>query len=95
MSQQDFRRLAVRDCRFVRENTMRPPAPGDVVLGCTFLNDLTDDHAGLGRILQYDRDLKLEGVLWTEGHRGAASRGLPSTPAEGGGAAQKGGEIER
>ncbi len=57
------------DYRYVLENTMQPFAPGDVFLGCTFLNDPIDDHAGLGRILQYDANLKPKGALWTTGHR--------------------------
>jgi len=66
---QDFTRLVARTYGYVLENTIQPFAPGDVVLGCTYLNDPTDDHAGLGRILQYDANLKPKGVLWTEGHR--------------------------
>jgi hypothetical protein len=61
--------LQVVDYRYVLENTMQPFARGDVFLGCTYLNDPTDDHAGLGRILQFDADLKPKGVLWTTGHR--------------------------
>ncbi len=49
------------------DNTMKPFEPGDIFLGCTLLNDPTDDHAGDGRILQYDKHLKPKGVLWTEG----------------------------
>jgi hypothetical protein len=66
---QDFTRLQVRDYRYVLENTIKPFEAGDIFLGCTYLNDPTDDHAGLGRILQYDADFKPKGVLWTEGHR--------------------------
>jgi len=51
----------------IRENSMRPFQPGDVFLGCTLLNDPTDDHAGLGRILQYDKNFNIRGVLWTQG----------------------------
>ena len=40
---------------------------GDILLGCTELNDEIDDHKGNGRILQYDKDLNLKGILWTEG----------------------------
>jgi hypothetical protein len=50
-----------------RENSLKPFAPGDIVLGLTLLNDPEDDHAGLGRIVQYGSDLKPKGVLWTEG----------------------------
>ena len=42
-------------------------APGDIFLGCTLLNDPTDDHAGPGRILQFDEDLRPKGELYTEG----------------------------
>ena len=61
--------LQIVDYRYVLESTMQPFARGDVFLGCTYLNDPTDDHAGLGRILQFDADLKPKGVLWTTGHR--------------------------
>ena len=50
-----------------RESTMQPFAPGDVFLGATVLNNPDDDHAGWGRIVQYDSDLNEKGVLWTEG----------------------------
>ncbi len=50
-----------------RESTMQPFAPGDVFLGATVLNNPDDDHAGWGRIIQYDSDLNEKGVLWTEG----------------------------
>lgn len=65
----DFNRFVARDYRYILENTMQPFAPGDIFLGCTYLNDPTDDHAGLGRILQYDANFKPKGVLWTDGHR--------------------------
>lgn len=48
-------------------STMKPFAPGDVFLGCTYLNHPTDDHAGEGRILQFDRNLVPKGTLYTEG----------------------------
>jgi hypothetical protein len=59
----------VVDYRYQLQDTMQPFAPGDIFLGCTYLNDPTDDHAGLGRILQYDAEFKPKGVLWTQGHR--------------------------
>jgi hypothetical protein len=59
----------VVDYRYVLEDTLRAFEPGDVLLSCTYLNDPTDDHAGLGRVLQYDADLKPKGVLWTRDHR--------------------------
>lgn len=55
--------LAVPD-GMEKETTMQPFAKGDVFLGCTWLNSAEDNHAGAGRILQYDADLKPKGVLW-------------------------------
>lgn len=49
--------------------TVSPPvpfAPGDVVVGCTQLNDPTDDHAGRGRLLHFDSNLKLRNTLWLD-----------------------------
>lgn len=65
----DFTRFVARQYSYILENTIQPFAPGDIFLGCTYLNDPTDDHAGLGRILQYDASFNPKGVLWTEGHR--------------------------
>ena len=48
------------------ESTLQPFARGDVFIGATLLNDPDDDHAGRGRILQFDADLNLRGVLWIE-----------------------------
>ena len=48
-------------------STLQTFAPGDVFVGATLLNSTTDDHAGLGRILQFDADLNEKGVLWVEG----------------------------
>ncbi len=48
-------------------STLQPFAAGDVFVGATQLNDPADDHAGLGRILQFDADLNEKGVLWVEG----------------------------
>lgn len=50
-----------------RESTMKPFAYGDIFAGATLLDDPNDDHAGQGRIIQYDNDLNEKGVLWTEG----------------------------
>lgn len=50
-----------------RESTMQPFEPGDIFIGCTLLNNPDDDHAGEGRIWQYDRDMNFKGELWTEG----------------------------
>lgn len=48
-------------------STMQPFAPGDILVGCTDLNNPADDHAGDGRIFQYSKDLQLKGVLYTQG----------------------------
>ncbi len=48
-------------------STMQPFAKGDIFAGATLLNRKDDDHAGDGRIIQYDGNLKEKGVLWTEG----------------------------
>jgi hypothetical protein len=50
-----------------RKSTMQSFAAGDLLVGCTLLNDPDDDHGGEGRILQYDRNFNLKGELWTEG----------------------------
>ena len=50
-----------------RVSTMQPFAKGDVFVGATLLNNPQDDHAGAGRIIQYDADLKEKGVLWVSG----------------------------
>lgn len=49
------------------KNTIQPFAAGDIFAGATLLNDPKDDHAGPGRIIQYDAQLKEKGVLWTKG----------------------------
>lgn len=43
-----------------------PFATGDVVVGCTLLNDSTDDHRGVGRILHYDAQLRLRRTIVLE-----------------------------
>ena len=50
-----------------KESTLQPFAKGDIFAGATLLNNPDDDHAGDGRIIQYDSDLNEKGVLWTEG----------------------------
>jgi outer membrane protein assembly factor BamB len=50
-----------------QESTMKPFAVGDIFVGTTLLNNPEDDHAGPGRIIQYDSELNEKGVLWTEG----------------------------
>lgn len=47
-------------------STLKPFEKGDVFLGATVLNNPDDDHAGRGRILQFDADLNLKGVLWVD-----------------------------
>jgi len=49
-----------------KESTMQPFEKGDVFVGVTLLNNPDDDHAGDGRIIQYDADLNEKGVLWTK-----------------------------
>ena len=51
----------------VKTSTMKPFAKGDIFLGCTYLCDPEDDHAGEGRILQFDKNLVPKGTLYTEG----------------------------
>jgi len=48
-------------------STLRPFAPGDVFVAATVMNDPDDDHAGIGRIIQFDADLNPKGVLWLKG----------------------------
>jgi hypothetical protein len=50
-----------------KTSTMKPFAPGDIFLGCTYLCDPDDDHKGDGRILQFDRNRVPKGTLYTEG----------------------------
>ena len=45
-------------------STLQPFAPGDVFVGSTVLDGVDDDHAGRGRVLQYDSQLRKKGVLW-------------------------------
>ncbi len=45
-------------------STLQPFAPGDVFVGSTVLDGADDDHAGRGRILQFDAQLRRKGVLW-------------------------------
>lgn len=50
-----------------KENTIQPFMRGDILVGATLLNNADDDHAGDGRIIQYDSNLNEKGVLWTTG----------------------------
>jgi hypothetical protein len=45
-------------------STLQPFSPGDVFVGSTVLDGVDDDHAGRGRILQYDAQLRKKGTLW-------------------------------
>lgn len=45
-------------------STLKPFARGDVFVAATVLDNLADDHAGRGRILQYGADLVPKGELW-------------------------------
>ena len=53
----------------LKTSTLKPFARGDIFLGCTYLNHPTDDHQGEGRILQFDRDWRPKGTLYTQGTR--------------------------
>jgi sugar lactone lactonase YvrE len=46
------------------ESSLKPFAAGDVFVAVTELNDPLDDHAGRGRIIQYDANLRQKGTLW-------------------------------
>lgn len=51
----------------IKPSTLKAFDEGDVFLGCTYLCDPEDDHAGDGRILQFDRNLVPKGTLYTVG----------------------------
>ena len=48
------------------ESSLAPFTQGDVFVGATVLNNPDDDHAGDGRIIQFDENLNQKGVLWTQ-----------------------------
>ena len=50
-----------------RVDTMQRFEPGDVFAAATVMNVPADDHAGAGRILQYDANLNYKGELWLRG----------------------------
>jgi hypothetical protein len=58
--------MAAAAARAAVASTPVPFAPGDVVAGCTLLNDPNDDHRGRGRILHFDASLKLRNTLWLD-----------------------------
>jgi hypothetical protein len=65
MAHLEFATCRAHDCVLMKErSTLQPFAPGDVFVGSTVLDGVDDDHAGRGRILQYDADLRRKGVLW-------------------------------
>lgn len=49
----------------VGSDSLQPFEPGDVFLGATLLNNPEDDHAGDGRIFQFDKDLNQKAILHT------------------------------
>ena len=46
------------------ESNLKPFTSGDIFAGATLLNNPNDDHAGDGRIIQFDTDLNEKGILW-------------------------------
>jgi hypothetical protein len=50
-----------------RANTATPFVKGDILVAATVMDVPDDDHAGTGRLLQYDENLVLKGELWLEG----------------------------
>ncbi len=55
------------DAEGPRVDTLKAFARGDVFVAATVMNDPKDDHAGAGRILQYDEALQFKGELWLTG----------------------------
>jgi hypothetical protein len=47
-------------------STAQPFEKGDIWVAATVMDVPDDDHAGTGRLFQYDADLNLKGVLWIE-----------------------------
>ncbi|MFW2405531.1 MAG: hypothetical protein ACN4GT_12250 [Gammaproteobacteria bacterium] len=50
-----------------RISTSQAFAPGDVWVAATVMDVPDDDHAGTGRLMQFDADLNPKGVLWIDG----------------------------
>ena len=48
------------------ESNLTTFTEGDVFVGATILNNPNDDHAGDGRIMQFDENLNQKGILWTQ-----------------------------
>ena len=51
------------------KSTATPFEAGDIFVAATLMDDPDDDHAGTGRLLQYDANLELKGALYVEGTR--------------------------
>lgn len=49
-----------------RISTAQPFAPGDVWVAATVMDVPDDDHAGTGRLLQFDAEFNPKGVLWVK-----------------------------
>ena len=49
-----------------RQSNLTDFAPGDIFVAATLLNNEADDHAGDGRIIQFDAELNEKGVLWMD-----------------------------
>ncbi len=57
---------AMLAARAAAQSSTVPFTRGDVVAGCTLLNDPKDDHRGRGRVLHFDAQLKLKNTLWLD-----------------------------
>jgi hypothetical protein len=49
-----------------RVSTAQPFVRGDIFVAATLMDDPEDDHKGTGRLLQYDSEFRLKGVLWID-----------------------------
>jgi len=47
-----------------RVSTATPFKKGDIIVAATVMDNPDDDHAGTGRLLQFDENLNLKGALW-------------------------------
>ena len=50
-------------------STVQPFEKGDILVAATIMDDPDDDHAGTGRLIQYDADLRPKGELYLKGTR--------------------------
>lgn len=50
-------------------NTAKPFAKGDIIVAATIMDVPEDDHAGTGRLIQYDANLQPKGELYLKGTR--------------------------